>query len=94
MICISRADGSCLQVLIKEANEKGSKKCKRLEELLKLFPIAVIFQCKLGNIIKSRGNNIRKCFPFLVTFFPFLPLVQKVDFDQLEMNFASVPTGE
>ena len=34
MICISRADGSCLQVLIKEANEKGSKKCKRLEELL------------------------------------------------------------
>lgn len=34
MISISWADGSCLQVLIKEANEKGSKKCKRLEELL------------------------------------------------------------
>lgn len=43
MICISRADGSCLQVLIKEANEKGLKKCRRLE----LFPTAVIFSMQI-----------------------------------------------
>ena len=74
--------------------KRARKKRKRLEELLKLFPIAVIFQCKLGPILKSRRNNIRKCFPLIVAFFPFLPLVQRVDFDQLEMNFAPVPTGE
>lgn len=74
--------------------KRARKKCKRLEELLKLFPIAVIFQCKLGPIVKSRGNNIRKCFPLIVALFPFLPLVQRVVFDQLEMNFAPLPTGE
>lgn len=51
--------------------KRARKKRKRLEELLKLFPIAVIFQCKLGPIVKSRGNNIRKCFPLIVAFFSF-----------------------